>query len=172
MSKTIAMFVGPEYEDLELWYPKLRLEEAGHAVRIAGLGESHYRGKHGYPCAADCNIEDLSADELGGLVCPGGWAPDKIRRSRRALDLVRALDEQGKLLATICHGGWVFASAGVLKGRKITSVEAIRDDLQNAGAEWLDAEVVVNRNLVSSRRPPDLPAFGRALVKALETTAP
>lgn len=163
----IAILVGPEYEDLEVWYPRLRLEEAGYDVELVGIGEPSYRGKHGYPCEVDRQVNALEARELVGIVSPGGWAPDKIRRNDKALRLVREVDQAGGMVATICHGGWVLVSAGILKGRRMTSVGAIRDDLQNAGAEWQDAEVVVDGNLVSSRRPPDLPAFAKAMLGVL-----
>lgn len=165
--RTILMLVGPEYEDLEVWYPKLRLEEAGFAVPVAGLGEREYRGKHGYPCKVDGNVADFSADGLAGIFAPGGWAPDKIRRDPAALGLVRELDRAGKLVATICHGPWILISAGILKGRRLTSTVGIRDDVVNAGATWVDEPVVVDRNLVSARVPRDLPAFGAALVAFL-----
>lgn len=166
-AKRIAMLVGPEYEDLEVWYPKLRLEEAGYEVPLVGIGEAHYRGKHGYPCSADVQVEDVSPDSLAGIISPGGWEPDKIRRNTKALELVREVDEAGKLVATICHGGWVLISAGILKGRRMTSVAAIRDDLVNAGVSWENADVVVDGNLVSSRRPPDLPAFAKGMLQVL-----
>lgn len=171
MADTIAILVGPEYEDLEVWYPKLRLEEAGCDTPLIGIGEPQYRGKHGYPCNVDRQIDEVSARELVGIVAPGGWAPDKIRRDERVLSLVQEVDGAGGMVATICHGGWVLASAGILKGRRMTSTPAIKDDLVNAGAEWQDAEAVVDGNLVSSRRPPDLPAFAKAMLQVLEERA-
>src|SRR4051812_37261252 len=108
--KTVLMLAGPEYEDLELWYPKLRLEAAGYDVPVAGIGETAYVGKHGYPCKVDGNIEDFHAADLAGIFVPGGWAPDKIRRDRHALRLVRDVDEAGRLVGTICHGPWVLIS--------------------------------------------------------------
>jgi len=165
--RLFLILVGPEYEDLELWYPKLRLEEAGFIPRIAGLGEREYRGKYGYPCRVDGSVADFLSEDLAGILVPGGWAPDKLRREKLVLDRVRALDAQGRVLATICHGGWVFASAGILRGRRMTSTVGIRDDLVNAGATWIDQPVVVDRNLVSAQLPKDLPAFGKALVDAL-----
>jgi protease I len=165
---TVLMMVGPEYEDLELWYPKLRLEAAGYRVPVAGMGEPSYRGKHGYPCPVDANLADFSTANLAGIIAPGGWAPDKIRRDKTALELVRRVDAEGGLLATICHGPWVFISAGVLRGRRLTSTVGIRDDITNAGATWVDAPVVEDGNLVSARVPKDLPAFGEALVAWLD----
>lgn len=164
---TVVILAGPEYEDLELWYPKLRLEEAGYETKIAGLGERSYAGKHGYPCQVDGHVNEFIADALDGIVCPGGWAPDKIRRDPGALRLVRALHESGKLVAAICHGPWILISAGIVRGRTLTSSRGIKDDLENAGATWVDEPVVVDGNIVSSRVPKDLPAFGLAIVEAL-----
>lgn len=166
-SGLFLVLVGPEYEDLELWYPKLRLEEAGYTTRIAGLGEREYRGKHGYPCRVDGSVADFLGHDLVGMLVPGGWAPDKLRRDAQVLDRVRELDARQKVLATLCHGGWVFASAGIVRGRRMTSTVGIRDDLVNAGATWVDEPVVVDRNLVSAQLPKDLPAFGRALIEAI-----
>lgn len=161
---TVLVLVGPEYEDLEVWYPKLRLEEAGYHAPIAGLGDASYRGKHGYPCPVDGNVRDFRAEELAGVLAPGGWAPDKIRRDAAVLDLIRTLDASGKLVATICHGPWILISAGILRGRTLTSTVGIRDDVRNAGATWVDEPVVVDRNIISSRVPKDLPVFGKAMV--------
>ncbi|HYV97695.1 MAG TPA: type 1 glutamine amidotransferase domain-containing protein [Gemmatimonadaceae bacterium] len=165
--KTIAMLVGPEYEDLEVWYPKLRLEAAGHKVPLVGLGEQSYHGKHGYPCPVDLSIADLSAADLAGVIAPGGWAPDKIRRDDKVLKLVRDVHKAGGLMATICHGPWIFISADIVRGKRLTGSLGIRDDIINAGAIWEDAAVVEDGNLISSRAPRDLPKFGEALVKWL-----
>jgi protease I len=168
MSKPpVLIFAGPVYEDLELWYPKLRLQEAGYEVVVAGLGEPEYRGKHGYPLKVDGRCSDFGKTELAGVFVPGGFAPDKIRQDEAALAIVRRVDEQKHLVAAICHAGWVLVSAKILKGRKVTSVKAIRDDLVNAGAEWVDAPVVVDGNLVTSRRPEDLPLFMPAVLEVL-----
>jgi protease I len=163
------ILVGPEYEDLEIWYPKLRVEEAGYEVVLAGIGESSYRGKHGYPCKVDASVDEVSANDFVGVLAPGGWAPDKIRRDPHALERVRELHDAGKVIATICHGPWILISAGIVRGRKLTSTVGIRDDLVNAGATWVDEPVVVDGNIISSRVPKDLPAFGRELVKLLES---
>ena len=167
MSGTVLMLCGPDYEDLEVWYPKLRLEEAGYTVKIAGLGEPEYTGKWGYPCKTDGHVKDFPASSLVGLIAPGGWAPDKLRRSDDVKERVREVHEQGKLVATICHGGWILISAGIVRGKKITGTTAIKDDLVNAGAVWVDEPVVVDGNIVSSRVPKDLPRFGAALVEVL-----
>jgi protease I len=124
-------------------------------------------GKNGLSITPDTLIESLKPEALSGLVIPGGWAPDKLRRFPECLALVRAMDQAGKPIGQICHAGWVLVSAGILKGRRVTSVGAIRDDLVNAGAEWVDEAVVVDGNLVSSRRPPDLPQYARAFVQLL-----
>jgi deglycase len=165
MAKGIVLVLaGPDYEDMELWYPKYRLESAGYEAPIAGLGESAYGGKHGYPCQVDGKVSDFKTDILAGIVIPGGWAPDKIRRDAGVLQLVRDLTTSGRLVASICHGPWVLISAGVVKGRRMTSSPGIRDDLTNAGARWVDEAVVVDGNVISSRAPKDLPAFGEAIV--------
>ena len=167
MPGTVLILVGPEYEDLEVWYPRLRLEEAGYAVKLAGLGEPSYSGKHGYPCPVDGRIADFPASQLAGILAPGGWAPDKIRRDPEALRRVREINEAGKMVATICHGPWVLISAGIVRGRRLTSTVGIRDDVINAGAEWVDAPSVIDGNLVSARVPKDLPAFGKAMLEVL-----
>ena len=165
---TVLMLVGPEYEDLEVWYPKLRLEEAGYATPLAGMGERSYRGKHGYPAEVNAHARDFSADALAGILAPGGWAPDKLRRDPAVLDLVRAVHAQGKLVATICHGPWILISAGIVRGRRLTSTVGIRDDVVNAGATWVDEPAVIDGNIVSSRVPKDLPAFAVAMLRVLE----
>lgn len=165
--KTILILVGPEYENLEVWYPKLRLEAAGYLVRLAGLGDREYRGKHGYPCPVDGAVGDFPADSLGGILAPGGWAPDKLRRDREVLTRVREVHALGRMVATICHGPWVLISAGIVRGRRLTSTVGIRDDVVNAGADWVDEPTVIDGNLVSARVPKDLPAFGEAMLEVL-----
>jgi protease I len=167
---TFLILVGPEYEDLEVWYPKLRVEEAGFETRVAGMGESRYLGKHGYPCPVDGHVRDFPAESLIGILAPGGWAPDKLRRDPVVLERVREVNAAGKLVATICHGPWILISAGIVRGRTLTSTVGIRDDVVNAGAHWVDQPVVTDGNLVSARVPKDLPAFGQAIVRLL--TAP
>ena len=165
---TVLFFAAPLYEDLELWYPKIRLEEEGATTVVAGLGEKTYQGKKGYPLTVDANVEDVSAADFDGLVIPGGYAPDIMRRNRRLLEITKEIHDAGKPVAFICHAGWVPISAGIVRGRRGTSVGAIRDDLVNAGMEWEDSAVVVDGNLISSRTPADLPDFMRALIAALE----
>jgi protease I len=164
---TVLMLVGPEYEDLEVWYPKLRLEEADFTVKLAGLGDKEYRGKHGYPCVVDGHVGDFPAKDLVGLIAPGGWAPDKLRRDPDVLQRVREVHQSGKMVATICHGPWVLISAGIVRGRKLTSTVGIRDDVVNAGAEWIDQTAVIDGNLVSARVPKDLPDFAKAMLQVL-----
>lgn len=165
--RTVLFFAGPQYEDLELWYPRIRLEEEGAATVVAGIGEAVYHGKHGYPCPVDAHVDELDAARFDGLVIPGGFAPDKLRRSPQVLALTRQIFEAGKPVAFICHAGWVPISAKIVRGRRGTSVGAIRDDLENAGLLWEDSAVVVDRNLISSRTPADLPDFCRAIIAAL-----
>jgi protease I len=166
--KRILMFVDEVYEDLELWYPKLRLIEAGAQVVVAGPeANAQYAGKHGYPCRSDAALRDIRAESFAGLVVPGGFMPDKLRRDPLVLELVRRFDRAGQLVAAICHGGWIPISAGVYRGVRVTGSPGIKDDLVNAGAIWEDAPVVVDRHFVSSRKPDDLPEFCRALLAVL-----
>lgn len=166
-NKTVLIFAGPLYEDLELWYPKIRLEEEGARTVVAGTGERTYQGKRGYPLTVDTSVDDISSGSFDGLVIPGGYAPDVMRRSAKLLQLTREIYQAGKPVAFICHAGWVPISAGIVRGRRGTSVGAIKDDLVNAGMIWEDSPVVVDGNLISSRTPADLPQFMRALIGAL-----
>lgn len=164
----VLTFVDDIYEDLELWYPKLRLEEEGATVVIAGpVRGATYAGKHGYPCVADASFDEVAEPDFDALAIPGGFMPDKLRRDRRVLDLTRAFHESRKPIAMICHAGWIPISAKILKGVRATSTPGIRDDMENAGVEWIDAPVVVDGHFVSARRPPDLPDYMRAFVELL-----
>jgi protease I len=165
--KRILFFAAPLYEDLELWYPKIRLEEEGHACTVAGLGEKTYQGKRGYPVTPDATVDQVEAKDFDALVIPGGYAPDILRRSARVLQLTREIHQAGKPVAFICHAGWVPISAGIVRGKRGTSVGAIKDDLVNAGMQWEDAPVVVDGNLITSRTPADLPFFCKAIIAAL-----
>jgi protease I len=166
--KKIAVLVDNVYQEMEVWYPLFRLREAGATVVTVGaVAGQIYTSKLGYPAKADKSYDEVQASEFDGVVVPGGFAPDHIRRYPAALQLVRDLDARGKLVASICHGPWVLCSAGILKGRKATSFFAIKDDVVNAGALWEDSEVVVDRNLVTSRKPEDLPAFCRESIQVL-----
>jgi protease I len=163
--RRFLMFVDDVYEDLELWYPKLRLIEAGAHVTVAGpKAEASYDGKNGYPCRSDTAIADMDASDFDGLVVPGGFMPDKLRRDLHVLMLTRDFAQAGKLVAAICHGGWIPISAGVYRGVRVTGSAGIKDDLVNAGAIWEDKPVVVDRNFVSSRKPDDLPQFCRGIL--------
>lgn len=167
--KRILIFVGDIYEDLELWYPKLRMVEAGAEVVVAGeKAGAVYAGKHSYPCKSDAAYAGLKAADFAGLIVPGGFMPDKLRRDPVLLDIVRDFHKQQKLIAAICHGGWIPISAGVYKGARVTGSPGIKDDLTNAGAIWEDAAVVVDRHFVSSRKPDDLPDFCRGILQVLE----
>ena len=166
--KRFLMFVDDVYEDLELWYPKLRLVEAGAHVTVAGLEAEHkYAGKHGYPCRSDAAIRDMESADFHGVVIPGGFMPDKLRRDPKVLALVREFASAGKLVAAICHGGWIPISAGVYRGVRVTGSPGIKDDLVNAGAIWEDAALVVDRHFVSSRKPDDLPEFCRGIFRVM-----
>jgi len=166
--KRILMFVAEIYEDLEVWYPKLRLIEAGAEVVLAGPeAKQTYAGKHGYPCVSDVAISAVRPAEFAGLIVPGGFMPDKLRRDPQVLEIVRHFNTAGKLIAAVCHGGWIPISAGVYRGVRVTGSLGIKDDLVNAGAIWEDKPVVVDRHFVSSRKPDDLPEFCRGILSVM-----
>jgi protease I len=166
--KKIAILVDNIYQEMEVWYPLYRLREAGaDVVTVGATAGATYTSKMGYPVHCDKSYDEVSASQFDGVVVPGGYAPDHIRRHAKANQFVHVFDAQGKLVAAICHAAWVLCSANMLKGRKATSFFAIKDDVIHAGAEWVDAEVVVDRNLVTSRKPDDLPAFCRAIIAVL-----
>ncbi|MHA7963686.1 type 1 glutamine amidotransferase domain-containing protein [Paenibacillus sp. CAU 1782] len=168
-NKTVICLLDDEFEDLELWYPVYRVREAGATVLYAGpqKGKTHI-GKYGVPAVADLSFDEVASSDIHGLLVPGGWAPDKLRRYPKVLQLVQELNAQDKPIGQICHAGWVLISAKILEGRKVTSTPGIRDDMENAGATWYDEAVVVDGNLISARRPPDLPPYAKAFVDALE----
>ena len=168
MSKgKIAILVENNYQDQEVWYPFYRMKEAGYDVIVAGPTATQYTSKYGYPIQADAPASELNAADLVGVIIPGGWAPDKLRMYPGVLSLVGALSDAGKVVASICHGGWVLASADIIRGKRLTSYAAIKDDMVNAGAEFIDEEVVRDGNLITSRKPDDLPAFCREILNAL-----
>jgi protease I len=168
MIRSVLLLVGHDYEDLELHYPRLRLLESGFHPVVAGVAAgTTWRGKHGYPCVSDRAFADVDPDAFSGVIVPGGWMPDKLRRDLRVLELVRAFDRAGRLVASICHGGWICISAGVVRGRDYTGSVGIKDDLVNAGARFHDETVVVDGHHVSSRKPDDLPQFVRACLDVL-----
>ncbi|MDN4523275.1 type 1 glutamine amidotransferase domain-containing protein [Fictibacillus fluitans] len=167
-NKRILSFVHHDFEDLELWYPILRLQEEGASVDLAGekAGEV-YKGKYGVPAAADLSFEEVDPSGYDALLVPGGWAPDKLRRFPKVIEIVKHMEEHHKPIGQICHAGWVLISAKILEGKKVTSTPGIKDDMENAGAEWLDEAVVVDGHLVSSRRPPDLPPYVKAFADVI-----
>lgn len=167
--KPVAVLVEDQYQVLEVWYPILRLKEEGIATRTIGTGtKESYGSKEGYPCKAELSIEKVKADDFSGVVIPGGFAPDFMRRNPKMAQFIKTIHDQGKVVASICHGGWMLVSAGILKGRKATSFFAIKDDLIAAGADWSDQEVVVDKNLITSRKPEDLAAFVVEIIKQLK----
>ena len=166
--KTIGYFIAPEVEDLEYWVPVMRLREEGARVITIGLTKQTIHGKHGLEMKPDVSIDEAPrAEDLDALVIPGGWAPDKLRRNQGVLDLVRAINAQGKIIGTICHGGWVPISAGIIQGRKATGSTGIKDDITNAGGIWVNEAAFRDGNLVWGRVVEDIPAFCRELVAAL-----
>ncbi len=167
--KRIAILAENLYQEMELWVPYYRLKEVGGTVTIVGTGTAKtYTSKHGYPVNADVSADEVKEADFDAVVIPGGFAPDLMRRSAAMVRLVREAFEAGKVVAAICHGGWMLCSAGVLRGKTATGFFSIKDDMVNAGARFVDQEVVVDGNLITSRKPDDLPAFCRELVKALE----
>ena len=164
----IAILIEDLYQDLEIWYPLLRFKEEGfEVVTLEPNGRKEYKGKFGYPIEVDKNISEVRPQDFDAVLIPGGWAPDKLRLSKKVLDFVKTLHDSGKVVASICHGGWVLASAGICKGKTLTSYIAIKDDLVHAGAKFVDQEVVRDGNLITSRKPEDLPAFCREIITAL-----
>jgi protease I len=168
-NRHVLVLAADLFEDMELLYPVYRLREEEVEVTVAGLTEDPVTGKKGHgPVSVDTTVEQVAAADFDALVIPGGFAPDKLRRSRAVLDLVRAFDGEGKPIAFICHAGWVPISAGILKGRRATSVDAIRDDMVNAGVDWVDEACVVDGNLISARTPADLGPWMKALLAAID----
>ena len=172
MGASVLLLTGDDYEDLELHYPRLRLREAGYWPVVAGAAAgAGYRGKHGYPSVSDRALGEVDSAAFAGIVVPGGWMPDKLRRDPRALSLLREFDAASKLVASICHGPWLCISAGIVRGRRYTGSAGIKDDLTNAGALFVDAAAVTDGHHVSSRKPDDLPEFMAAMLQALAAGA-
>ncbi|SEA63414.1 protease I [Eubacterium aggregans] len=168
MTKKIIALISEDFEDLELWYPVHRLREEGCVVDVVGEEAGHtYHGKYGVPCVSDYTFEAVNPEEYDGILVPGGWAPDKLRRFPVVLDMVRAIYEAGKPVGEICHAGWVLISAGILEGKTVTSTPGIMDDMKNAGATWVDEPSVVDGNIISARRPPDLPDYMKDFIRVL-----
>jgi protease I len=169
--RRVLILAADDFEDMELLYPLYRLIEEDVTVTVAGLDDHPVRGKKGYgPLPVNTTVTEVAEEDFDALVIPGGYAPDKLRRSETVLDLVRAFDDAGKPIAFICHAGWVPISAKIIKGRRATSIGAIRDDMINAGADWVDEPTVVDGHLISARTPADLGPWMKALLRALETS--
>jgi len=167
--KRVVILAEDNYQELELWYPFLRMREAGAEVLIIGMPEvEDYHSKLGYPVKVDAIAESISADKVDAVIVPGGYAPDRMRRHQAMLDLVRDVFERGGVVAAICHAAWVPISAGIMEGKRATCFSAIKDDVINAGATYVDEEVVQDGNLITSRVPSDLPAFCRTIIAALK----
>ena len=166
--KKVIVFAENNYQEMELWVPYYRLKEEGVEVTIVGSGSSRsYTSKHGYPVDVDKEAKEIDGSKYDGVVIPGGYAPDLMRRYPDMVRIVKEAHGRGKVVAAICHAGWMLASAGILKGKKATCFFAIKDDLINAGANYVDAEVVRDGNLITARKPDDLPAFCREIIAAL-----
>lgn len=167
-NKKVIALVEHEFEDLELWYPVLRLQEEGADVHFVGdEANKKYIGKFGVPAESAYAFTDILAEDYDAILVPGGWAPDKLRRYPEVLDFIKVMDKAKKPIGQICHAGWVLISADVLQGKEVTSTPGIKDDMTNAGATWSDEAVVVDGHLISSRRPPDLPPYVKAFADKL-----
>jgi protease I len=168
--KKVITVIENDFEDSELIYPHYRLKEEGAISHIVGKeAEKTYTGKNGVPVVSDLSFDQARIEEYDAILIPGGWAPDKLRRYKEVLEMVHFMNDSKKIIGQICHAGWVLISADILKGVQVTSTPGIKDDMMNAGASWHNEEIVVDGHIVSSRRPPDLPAYGRALVEAIES---
>jgi protease I len=167
--KRVMILIENMYNELEYWYPYYRLKEAGAEVVTVGNGAGQYTSKAGLPAKADTDAKNVRASDFDGIIIPGGYAPDIMRRYPEMVKLVKEADDAGKVIGAICHAGWMLASAKILKNRHITSFFAIKDDLIHAGGKWVDEEAVIDRNLITSRKPDDLPAFMRAVISTLKT---
>ena len=164
----VLQLVSDDFEDLELWCPVMRLREEGIQVDLVAEKPGKHHGKYGVPCEVELSFDDVNPSDYDGVLVPGGWAPDKLRRFDKVKDIVAIMDEEHKLIGEICHAGWVLISAGILDGRTVTSTPGIRDDMENAGAVWVDEACVVDGNVISARRPPDIPEYCKALVAFLK----
>lgn len=165
--KHVAILAEDNYQELELHYPRLRLIEAGAKVTVVGAGADTYHSGKGYAVSVDAQADDVDAAAFDAVVIPGGMAPDKMRRHRGMIEFVQAMDVARKPVAWICHAGWVAISADIIRGKRVTSFASIKDDMVNAGGDWVDESVVVDGHLISSRVPDDLPAFCQAIIEKL-----
>ena len=167
--KKVIILLEELFNVFEFWYPFYRLKEEGVEVTVVGSGSAEvYTGKPGTQAKADASADQVSAENFDGIIIPGGYAPDMMRRYPAMVNLVKDFYHADKPVAAICHAGWMLASAGILSGKKVTSFFAIKDDMVNAGAQWVDEEVVVDGKLITSRKPDDLPAFMKAMIDALQ----
>ncbi len=166
--KNVAILLENLYEDPEFWYPYYRFIEAGARVTAVSPEVKDYISKYGYPAKADLAAADAKAEEFDAVIIPGGYSPDHMRRSKEMVSFLKKAYEQDRIIGAICHGPWMLASVGAVKGRKVTAFRSIKDDLLNAGAEYVDEEVVRDGNIITSRTPKDLPAFCREIITALE----
>ncbi|UNL86584.1 type 1 glutamine amidotransferase domain-containing protein [Priestia koreensis] len=167
-SKKIIQLVSDEFEDLELWYPVLRMREEGATVHIVGeKANTVYKGKYGVPITSDRSFDEINPADYDAILVPGGWSPDKLRRYESVLNMVKHMDEHKKPIGQICHAGWVLISARILNGVNVTSTPGIKDDMENAGAIWHDVPVITDGHIISSRRPPDLPEYAKEFADQL-----
>jgi len=168
-AKKVALMVDEMYQVLEVWYPYYRLKEAGFEVDfVAAEAKKQYHSKEGYPCVSDIAAKQANADDYDCMVVPGGFAPDFMRRSTDVIKFANDMVNAGKVIAAICHGGWLLCSTEIYKGKRATCFMAIKDDIKNAGAEYADAECIADGNLITSRKPDDLPAFCTVILKKLQ----
>lgn len=165
----VLTIVSPDFDDLELWYPILRLREAGAEVDIAGEKSDHeYVGKYGVSVATNLSFDEVEISDYDALLIPGGWAPDYLRRLDAVLDFVKYMDEHDRVIGIICHAGWVLSSADILKGRTVTSTPGIKHDLMHAGADWVNESAIADGNIVSGKRPPNLPDYLPLVIEAIK----
>ncbi|WP_099156632.1 type 1 glutamine amidotransferase domain-containing protein [Virgibacillus ndiopensis] len=166
--KKVIALIENDFEDLELWYPVLRLQEEGAEVHLVGIeAKKKYVGKYGVPAESTYAFSDIQVSDYDAILVPGGWAPDKLRRYPEVLEFIQVMNDANKPIGQICHAGWVLISADILNGKQVTSTPGIKDDMVNAGATWIDEAVVVDGNIISSRRPPDLPPYVKAFADKL-----
>ncbi|KPL03113.1 MAG: glutamine amidotransferase [candidate division Zixibacteria bacterium SM23_73_2] len=167
--KKIIILAENFYQELELWYPRLRMMEEGAEVKIVAPEKGKtYTSRHGNPVESDLSSAEVKIEEVDAVIIPGGFAPDLLRRDPKMVEMVKRAYQQKKIIAAICHAGWLLISAGIVKGKKLTSFFSIKDDMINAGANWVDKEVVVDGNLITSRKPDDLPAFCKKIIQTLK----
>ncbi len=165
--KNIAIFLENLFEDAEFLYTDIRMKEEGANVIVVAPKMDNYKGKHGYVASSDISIDDVKPSNFDALIIPGGYSPDYMRRNKQMVEFVREMNNQGKVIAAICHAGWMLASADIIRGRKVTSFYSMKDDMINAGGGWIDDEVVHDGNLITSRNPSDLPSFCKTIIAAL-----